>query len=101
MLVVHIQISVKPECVAAFIEATVANAKESLNEPGIARFDFAQQMDAPNRFVLVEAYRHADAQAKHRETPHYQIWRDLVAPMMAEPRVPVKFTNIYPTDENL
>ena len=99
MLVVHVHISVKPECVAAFQEATIANARESLKEPGIARFDLIQQTDAPARFVIVEAYRNADAPAKHKETRHYQIWRDAVAPMMAEPRVSVKFTNLHPPDE--
>jgi quinol monooxygenase YgiN len=100
MLVVHVQISVRPECVAAFQEATLANARESLKEPGIARFDVVQQMDAPTRFVLVEAYRNPEAQAKHRETRHYQTWRDAVAPMMAAPRIGVKFTKLYPPDEN-
>lgn len=100
MLVVHINISVKPEFVEAFKEATVANARESIKEPGIARFDFVQQTDAPNQFILVEAYRDADAPAKHRETQHYQTWRDTVAPMMAEPRTRIMSTNIFPPDEN-
>jgi quinol monooxygenase YgiN len=99
MLVVHVHISVKPECVAEFKEATVANARESSKEPGIARFDFVQQADDPNRFVLVEVYRNAEAPARHKETRHYQIWRDAVAPMMAEPRASVKFANLYPPDE--
>ena len=100
MLVVHVHIAVKPECVAAFQEATAANVRESLKESGIARFDFAQQMDAPTRFVIVEAYRNGEAPAKHKETRHYQIWRDAVAPMMAEARVSVKFTSLQPPDDN-
>ncbi len=99
MLVVLIQINVKPECLGAFLQATIANAKESLKEPGIAQFDLLRQADAPNRFVLVEAYRTADGQARHRETPHYLTWRETVAPMMAEPRVPVKFDSVYPPEE--
>jgi quinol monooxygenase YgiN len=98
MLVVHVHISVKPECVAAFQEATIANARESLKEPGVARFDLVQQMDAPTHFLIVEAYRNAEAPAKHKETRHYQIWRDAVAPMMAEPRTSVKFTSLHPPD---
>lgn len=99
MLVVHVHVSVKPEFVDAFREATVANALESLKEPGVARFDLLQQSDSPARFIIVEAYRNADAPAKHKETRHYQIWRDAVAPMMAEPRVSVKFANVHPRDE--
>ena len=59
MLVVHVQVHVKPECVEAFKQATLANARESLKEPGVARFDVVQQQDDPTRFVLVEAYRDA------------------------------------------
>jgi autoinducer 2-degrading protein len=96
MLVVHVHVHVKPECVEDFKTATLENAKASLREPGIARFDFAQQQDDPTRFVLVEIYRADDAPAKHKETAHYQKWRDSVATMMAEPRSSVKYTNVSP-----
>lgn len=98
MLVAHVHVQVKPECVEAFKAATVANALASLQEPGIARFDVVQQADDPTRFVLVEAYRTADAPAKHKETAHYATWRDTVAPMMAVPRSSVKFRNAFPED---
>jgi quinol monooxygenase YgiN len=98
MLVVHVQIHVKPEHVEAFKQASIANARESIREPGIVRFDFVQQQDDPARFVLVEVYRTPEAPAAHKETKHYQTWRDAVAPMMAEPRSSVKFTNLYPED---
>ncbi|HWY78221.1 MAG TPA: putative quinol monooxygenase [Verrucomicrobiae bacterium] len=98
MLIVHVHVLVKPGCVEAFREATMANARESLAEPGIARFDVLQQHDDPKRFVLMEAYRTPDGPAAHKETRHYQIWRDTVAPMMAETRTSVKFTNVSPDD---
>jgi (4S)-4-hydroxy-5-phosphonooxypentane-2,3-dione isomerase len=98
MLVVHVHVHVKPEYVAAFKQATVANARESIMEPGIVGFDCVQQQDDATRFVLVEAYRTAEAPAAHKETRHYQTWRDAVAPMMAEPRSSVKFTNLFPED---
>ena len=98
MLVVHVHVQVKPEYVEAFKKATLANARESLREPGVARFDFAQQQDDPAHFVLVEAYRTDEAPAAHKETKHYQTWRDAVAPMMAEPRASVKFGNLFPED---
>ncbi len=84
----------------AFKQATLANARESVKEPGIAAFDVVQQQDDPTRFVLVEAYRTADAPAAHKETRHYQTWRDTVASMMAEPRSSVKFTNVFPNDQS-
>jgi quinol monooxygenase YgiN len=98
MLIVHVHVHVKPECVEAFRQATVENARQSVKEPGIARFDAVQQTDDPTRFVLVEVYRTADAPAKHKETAHYQKWRDTVQPMMAEPRTSVKYDNVFPND---
>ena len=99
MFIVHVLVHVKPEFVEAFKEATVENAGNSVQEPGIARFDVVQQQNDPNRFILVEVYR-ADADpARHKETAHYAKWRDTVAEMMAEPRSSVKYDNIYPDDE--
>ena len=99
MLIVHVHVYVKPESVAAFKKATLANARASLKEPGVVRFDVVQQQDDPARFVFVEVYRDAAAAAAHKETPHYPIWRDAVASMMAEPRRSVKFNNVFPEDE--
>ena len=98
MLVVHVLVRVKPECVEAFKAATLANARASLREPGIARFDVVQAADEPARFLLVEAYRTAAAPAAHKETAHYALWRDTVAPMMAEPRTSVKFASVFPDE---
>lgn len=101
MLVVHVHVRVKPECVEAFKLATLANARESIQEPGIARFDIMQRADDPTQFVLVEAYRTPDAPAAHKATKHYETWRDAVSPMMAEPRNGVKFVNLFPADDQL
>jgi quinol monooxygenase YgiN len=96
MLIVHVHVHVKPESVAEFRETTIENARASVQEPGIARFDVVQQQDDPTRFVLVEVYRTPEAPAAHKETAHYAKWRDTVAPMMAEPRTSVKFTEVFP-----
>jgi len=93
-LVVHVHVHVKPESVETFKQISLVNARESIKEPGIARFDVLQQNDDPTRFVLVEAYRTAEAPAAHKETRHYAVWRDSVASLMAEPRTSVKFTEL-------
>jgi quinol monooxygenase YgiN len=98
MLIVHVHVHVKPESIEAFKAATLANAKASVQEPGVARFDVVQQADDPAKFILVEVYRDAAAQAAHKETKHYPVWRDAVADMMAEPRTSVKFQNIFPDE---
>ncbi len=96
MLVVHVHVHVHADQVEAFKDATLANARASVREPGIARFDVVQQEDDPTRFVLVEVYRDADAPARHKETEHYLRWRDAVASMMASPRRGVRHAAVFP-----
>jgi quinol monooxygenase YgiN len=99
MFIVHVNVRVKAEFLDPFKQATLANARASVQEPGVARFDVVQQSDDLTRFVLVEVYRSVEANAAHKETTHYATWRDAVAPMMAEPRSSVKLTNVFPGDE--
>ena len=96
MLIVHVHVHVKLECIEAFRAATLVNARLSLLELGVLRFDVLQQADDPAKFVFIEIYRDAAAAAAHKETPHYPVWRDAVAPMMAEPRSSVKFNRVLP-----
>ena len=98
MFIVHVLVDVKPEFIDAFKAASIANAKASVNEPGIARFDVVQDMADPTQFVLVEVYRTDADPAKHKDTEHYKTWRDTVAPMMNSPRSARKFNNIIPDD---
>ena len=98
MLIVHVHVHVKTESIKAFVQATVDNASNSAQEPGIARFDVVQQADDPARFVLLEVYRTAEALDQHRATAHYARWRDAVADMMAEPRSRVEYSNVFPGD---
>ena len=96
MLIVHVHVHVKPDAVDAFREATLANARASVREPGVIRFDVVQQADDAARFVLVEVYRTTDDPARHKATAHYAAWRDAVEPMMAEPRRSVKYAALFP-----
>jgi quinol monooxygenase YgiN len=98
MLVVHVHVHVKPEFIESFHQATIENARNSVQELGIARFDVIQQLDDPTRFVLVEVYRTPEAPAQHKETAHYAVWRDTVSAMMAEPRTSIKYSNVFPND---
>ncbi len=98
MLIVHVMVHVKPDQVEAFKSATTENARNSVQEPGIARFDVIQQQDDPTRFVLVEVYRTPADSDKHKATAHYQVWRLAVEPMMAEPRHSIKYANVFPDE---
>jgi quinol monooxygenase YgiN len=98
MLATLVHIHVKGDCVEAFKLATLENARHSVKEAGIARFDVLQQSEDPTRFTLVEVYRTAEAPAQHKETAHYKLWRDTVADMMAEPRLGVRHATVFPDD---
>ena len=99
MFIVDVFAHDKPDQVETFRAATIENARNSIQEPGIARFDVIQQQDEPTRFVLVEVYRTSDDPARHKETAHYQKWRDTVADMMADPRTSVKYTDVFPDEQ--
>jgi quinol monooxygenase YgiN len=98
LIIVHVHAHVKPDGVEAFRAASIENSRDSLKEPGVARFDVVQSTDDPTRFVLVEVYRTPDAPAAHKATAHYARWRDAVADLMAEPRSSVKYVNVAPDD---
>src|SRR5712671_3119432 len=98
MLVVHVHVRVRPELVADFLDATLINARASLAEPGVLRFDVIQDQADPAHVVLTEVYRDEQAPAAHKLTPHYAAWRDAVAEMMAEPRQSVRYSAVFPAD---
>jgi quinol monooxygenase YgiN len=98
MYIVFVHVHVKPEFVDDFRAATLDNAANSRQEPGVARFDVVQEMEDPTKFVLVEVYRTPEGANQHKLTPHYARWRDAVAEMMASPRVGIKYSNVSPDD---
>ena len=99
MFIVHVFVHVKFDRIDDFKRATVENARNSIDEPGVARFDVIQQLDDPTHFVLVEVYRTKEDAGLHKETEHYKLWRDTVADMMAEARSSIKYSNIAPEDQ--
>lgn len=101
MLVAIINVHVKPDCVEKFTDAILDNARNSIKEPGVTRFDVYHQMDDPTRFTLVEIYKNEESVNRHRETAHYIRWRDAVAEMMAEPRVRLTYNIVFPSESGI
>lgn len=99
MYILQVFIKVKPEHIDDFIQATLENARHSIQEPGVVRFDFLQQSDDPTRFTLIEVYRTPEDPAKHKETAHYQKWVETVPEMLAEPRSRIIYSNVFPEDK--
>jgi quinol monooxygenase YgiN len=75
MLIVHVHVHVEPESVADFRQAMIENARSSVQEPVIARFDFVEEQNDRIRFVLVEVNRSAEAPAAEKERGRYGKWR--------------------------
>ena len=99
MYIVQVHVRVKEDRIQDFIDAIKENAKNSILESGILRFDIIQQIDEPTQFILYEIYRTDQDPAKHKDTKHYRVWREKVESMMAEPRQSVKYRNIFPEGE--
>ena len=99
MYIVHVFAHIKPDQIEAFKTATLENARNSLKEAGIARFDVIQQADDPARFVLVEVYRTPADNEAHKETAHYKRWREAVEPLQAEPRSKIVYQNVFPDEQ--
>jgi (4S)-4-hydroxy-5-phosphonooxypentane-2,3-dione isomerase len=98
MHIALVHVHVKADAVEGFKQAILENARGSITEAGVVRFDILQQAEDPTRFTLVEVYKSPQDQEKHRETKHYLQWRDQVAEMMAEPRQATRYVNLYPED---
>ncbi len=96
MIVTCVHVSVKPENIEDFIKATKINHENSIQEPLNRRFDILQNPENPSQFILYEAYENEEGPKAHKETEHYKIWRETVAPWMAEPRKGIPYTVIAP-----
>lgn len=96
MKVTIVHVHIKPDHLHDFIEATRLNHQASVQEPGNLRFDVLQLAEDPTRFVLYEAYTSIETAAAHKQTQHYNTWRDTVAEWMASPREGVPYHGLLP-----
>jgi autoinducer 2-degrading protein len=96
MVVTTVMIRVKPSHIDDFINASIANHERSSEEPGNMRFDLLQSAEDPTAFMLYEAYESKEAAAAHKQTRHYEVWRDTVAQWMSEPRKGIAYKGIRP-----
>jgi autoinducer 2-degrading protein len=96
MYVVCVHVHVQSQHRQPFIEATLENARNTIQETGNLRFDVLQQADDDDRFVLYEVYDDEAAMKAHKNTPHYANWAATVAPWMADPRKGIRYTPLFP-----
>ncbi len=96
MLVTIVEVYVKEEHIINFIESTIENHLNSIQEPGNLRFDVLQNKNDPTRFTLYEAYETEEASLAHKETSHYLEWREKVKDWMLKPRTGIPHQVITP-----
>ncbi len=96
MHVTLVYVQVKEERIADFITATRTNHEASRREAANRRFDVLQSPDNSGSFVLYEAYADAEGAAAHKQTAHYQAWREAVAEWMERPRRGVTYNGLMP-----
>jgi quinol monooxygenase YgiN len=87
---------VTPENIEEFKQICAENAKNSVKEPGVKRFDVLQQSDDPTRFVLVEAYLDETDLEKHKQTAHYNKWRQVAEKMILGERTRTRYEPVWP-----
>ena len=85
-VVLVLELVVKPEHRAEFLEALWEDANGALdNEPGCLRFDVTVDTEDPNRIMLFEVYRDAEARQIHRTAPYLKRVGAGLAQWLAEP----------------
>ena len=78
MLVVLVQVTVKPEMLAEFERAILANADGArTREPGCLRFDISQREEDPGQWLFYEVYKDSAAFEAHRASPHFAAYQEV------------------------
>lgn len=112
LLAVHVKVSLTPSSYQSktnqgsnghsqtlsqsFYKNTIQNARNSVMETGISRFDVLRDLNDSSKCMLVEVYNTKEGPNQHKETSHYAVWRDNVASMMAIPRQASKYHVLFP-----
>ena len=88
MYVVTVALTAAEGCADALLAALRDNAARSVaDEPGCHRFDVAVTEGAGGRFFLYELYTDRAAFDAHLATPHYAVFRDASARLVAAKEV--------------
>ena len=77
MVIFQVHHFIRPGLVDRYLDATLENARHSLEEPGVLRFEVFQDRQDPTHFSLFEIYEDEAAQRAHFETSHFKAWRDV------------------------
>lgn len=88
MIFITAKFRVRPESADRFAEITAEFTRATRAEPGCLWFDWSRSLDDPNEYVLVEAFKDADAGAAHVQSDHFRKAQQDLPPHLAEtPRI--------------
>lgn len=71
MIAITVKWDVRPEFADEFMELTREFTEACRAEPGCLWFEWSRSVDDPNQYVLIEAYRDAEAGRAHVESEHF------------------------------
>jgi quinol monooxygenase YgiN len=88
MIFITAKFRVLPEHADAWPEISREFTEACRAEPGCLWFDWSRSLDDPAEYVLVEAFRDADAGAAHVQTTHFKTAQQWLPRHLAEtPRI--------------
>ena len=92
MIFITAKFLVRPQDADRWPELSRDFTQATRSEPGCMWFDWSRSLDDPNEYVLVEAFRDADAGALHVRSAHFKQAQQALPPHLAQtPRI-VNFT---------
>ena len=74
MLILSVDLTIKPENVDTFLAQAVQNAADSRKEPGCRQFDVHVDPKDRTRVMLYEIYDDEAAFEAHQQTPHFKAY---------------------------
>jgi quinol monooxygenase YgiN len=77
MYIFQVHHFIKPDQIDSYKAATLENARQTILEPGVLRFDVFQDAQNPAHFSLLEVYRDLAARDAHLQTEHFLKWKDV------------------------
>ena len=77
MYIFQVHHYIKPDQVETYKTVILENARKTVLEPGVIRFDVFQDAINPSHFSRLEVYEDLAARDTHLQTEHFLKWKDV------------------------
>jgi quinol monooxygenase YgiN len=92
MIFITAKFRVRPQDADRWTEITREFTTATRSEPGCLWFDWSRSVDDPTEYVLVEAFRDAEAGGAHVQSAHFKTAQQVLPPHLAETPKIVNFS---------